>query len=128
MRDDMRPERKTSTSDWRWRLAMLAFAGAALYHAFACLVPGTIGGAVWRHGLFVLIDSGIAVGLAYRPPWFLAVFAVLTCQVIYAHGGYGWRVLKEQHRYPWYHWGVTLTVIAVFVMLSGEAYQRPSGS
>ncbi len=108
-----------------WLLVILAFWGAAIYHAAAIVVPGMAGGVqAWRHGVFALIDAAVAASLAYRPPWLPPAFAILTCQVIYSHGGHGWHVLATRHRVAWFHWGVTLVVIIVLVMLIYDGYCR----
>jgi hypothetical protein len=106
-----------------WRAAGLAFLAAAAYHLVAALLA--IGSpSAWRHALFVAIDAGVAVSLAYRPPWLLALFAILTCQVIYSHGGYAWRVTRSGRGVAWFHWGVTLAVVVVLVMLTYDSYSR----
>jgi hypothetical protein len=66
----------------------------------------------------------VAVCLVHRPPWLPFAFAILTCQAVYSHGGYGWRVWSGEHRVAWFHWGVTLVVIVVLVMLNVDAHRR----
>ena len=90
-----------------FRLAAAASAGAAVYHATAIAVPAFAKIAypptypVWRHVVFVLIDANLAWLLLWRPIWLIWPFAVLTAQVIHGHGGWAWRLWRQEGRVDW---------------------------
>jgi hypothetical protein len=109
------------------RLASVAFAAAALLHAAALMWPDLEEPEpAWRHGLFVLINGALAVGVWLRPPWFAPVFVVFAAQQFVSHGASASRIWHEQHRVDWAS-AITLPFIACLgVWLLRDARRRRS--
>ncbi len=75
----------------------VAFLGAAIYHLLSVAVPAwSSGSSTGRHGLFVLINLALALGMVKRPTGFLAVFSIVCLQQFVSHGGDLLRALRER--------------------------------
>lgn len=84
------------------RLVSIAFVVAAGFHAVALAWPAIAEPEpAWRHGLFIAINVALAVGVWFRPPWFAAVFVVVTAQQLVSHGSSAWHTWHDADRIDW---------------------------
>lgn len=80
----------------------MAFVVAAGFHALALAWPALAEPEpAWRHGLFIAINIALAVGVWFRPPWFAAMFLVVTAQQLVSHGASAWHIWHDEHRIDW---------------------------
>ncbi|MBI5512808.1 MAG: hypothetical protein HY909_03525 [Deltaproteobacteria bacterium] len=81
------------------RVVAVFLLGAGLYHLVGALAP-TFAPRLptWRHGLFAAVDLVAAVGLWRDFRGFSLLFAVLTAQQLWSHGGDLLRAATVHHR------------------------------
>ena len=80
----------------------------------------------WRHAVFIAVNLGCALGVAFRPRWFVAAFALLVAQQVASHGMYAWRVLRAEGRIDGASVIVLVTMPAVLFLLARDARRRGS--
>lgn len=95
--------------------AVLSFC-AALYHSAAFFYP-VDNSPLWRHALFIGINTISIYGLLKRPNWFLWFWGVLTIQQLYSHGSYALQLWKTSHIIHWISIGVVILMPVVFALL-----------
>jgi hypothetical protein len=74
-----------------------------------------------RHGLFVVIDLGMAVGLWLRPKGIFWVFAALSIQQLHSHGHRLWRVWSLEHQVDW----ASVLVVTAVPWVCYLLYEKP---
>lgn len=120
--------RPSTPLQWLMLLLAVGFGAAAVFHALAIAVPSIAEPSpAWRHGLFVLVNSAVAAGLARRPAWFAPLFAALTVQQLYSHGISGWHAWVREQRLDWASLLVVIALPPIAVMLLGEAWAGRRG-
>jgi hypothetical protein len=79
---------KTGSQPRFFVLATLFAFLAAVYHAVALIGTcfGVAASSPQRHALFIGINLALALGVWYRPRWFVWLFALLCAQQFYSHG------------------------------------------
>jgi hypothetical protein len=109
-----------------FRLAAAGAAVAAGIHAAALAWPAFAGAAyppaypAWRHVVFIAIDSAVAWLFLRRPRWFVWVYAVLTAQVLYGHGGAAWTAWQRDGHVSWIDAAAIVAVPLGLAMLVAE--------
>lgn len=87
---------------------------AAVYHVIGLFLPQISPMTPpWRHALFVGINLAMAWLMLRRPPWFWALFALLTVQQLYGHGG---KLLGHWRAAGQIEWISMLVVIGMPIM------------
>jgi hypothetical protein len=94
--------------------AALAFA-AMLYHTIGAVQPFDAT-PVWRHTLFIGINTICIFGLLKRPKWFVWFWGILTIQQLYSHGSHFINLL-QQHKFNFIDAGVVLLMPIIFILL-----------
>ena len=94
----------------RDRLFKLAAAGsffAALYHLTAIAIP-TFGAMaypptypLWRHLIFIVIDTAFGALFLRRPTWLIWPYALLVLQIYNGHGVGAWTMWQREGRIDW---------------------------
>ena len=108
-----------------FRIFAAVFLAAAGYHAAACLHPAfSLGGSLDRHAAFAVIYAMCALGLLWRPRWFVVVFGALTAETIWSHGKRAWILLETEQRIDWISLLAVLLVPCVLVFLIKDAIDR----
>jgi hypothetical protein len=103
-----------ASNETLFRIFAALIAGAAVYHVVGLFVPALSPQTpAWRHGLFVGINAVAAWLMLRRPPWFWALFGLLTLQQIYGHGGKILGVWRDDGRVEWIS---LITIIAMPIM------------
>jgi hypothetical protein len=72
---------------------------------------------LWRHVLFIGIDSALVVLFLRRPRWFVWAFAALTIQILNGHGLGAWRIWTNEHRIEWISVAVSIGAPVILVVL-----------
>jgi hypothetical protein len=103
------------------------FGLAALYHLAIVVRPSLGVGSALRHGVFVVVDALVALGLIARPPLFFWVFTALALQQIQSHGGALFHEWAVMHRFDWQSMLVLLVVPVTWALLLAE-YRHRVGS
>lgn len=100
--------------DFFFRVFSLASAISAAFHA-AAIVSETVSRLeyapsypIWRHLLFVVIDTSCASLFLRRPRWFVWAFFLLALQILNGHGLVVWTQLAERRPVDWLSVAVTL--------------------
>jgi hypothetical protein len=115
---------KTATLALRALATVLLAAG--LYHLAGALAPALAPRLPpWRHGLFAVIDLVAAVGL-WRPfPGFTPLFALLTAQQFWSHGGDLVLAWTTRHELDTLSLAVVLLLPMALALVLWRARQRP---
>jgi hypothetical protein len=117
-RDPVTTQSASNDTLFRIFAAMIALAG--LYHMLGLVMPAISPQTpAWRHALFVGINIATAWLMLRRPPWFWAVFAVLTLQQLYGHGGKIIRVWQSVGRIEW----ISLLVVILMPIMAVLLYR-----
>jgi hypothetical protein len=109
---------------WLFRLLPLCFFGAGIFHARA-FFDGTVeprmgaGG----HATFVVVNLLTAIGMWFRPRWFVIPFAVLVVQQLISHGDWALAAWKAGW-FDWRSWGVLATMPPMLLLLVRDARRR----
>lgn len=107
---------KTKTLNIVFILFIALSASAALYHSAAFFYP-VDKSPLWRHGVFIVVNTIIIYGLLKRPTWFEWFIALLTLQQWYSHGNYLLKYWKEQHSIHWISAGVIVLLPLLLLCL-----------
>jgi len=103
------------------------FALAAFYHASVIFWPSWGDhGSPLRHGVFVAIDGGVAVGLFRRPPFFFWLFTALGLQQLHSHGSAFVHELWIAHRIDGQSLLVLLIIPVTWWLLLADVRQKRS--
>lgn len=106
-----------------FRIASLLAFIAAAYHFIGLFYPVN-SAPLWRHLLFIFIDSLCAYGLMKRPNYFVYFFFLFLVQQFYTHGGRLLNQWNDHHTIDWISILVLLFMPTVFVNLILELKQR----
>jgi hypothetical protein len=110
-----------------FRIFAVLFAGAAVYHAVAFFAPASgIGGAHWRHALFIAIDVLCAGFILRRPRWFVWAFGLLTLDTLWSHGSHALKLWRVDGRLDWLSFAVLVVVPWALALLIRDTLDRRS--
>jgi hypothetical protein len=117
--------------DRLFRIAAVAAVAAAAFHCAAMVSPSIASleyeptYPVWRHVLFIGIDSSLAVLFVRRPRWLVWAYALLTVQVLHSHGLGAWELWVTEHRIDWISVAVSIAAPAILVLLVVDRRRTP---
>jgi len=106
-----------------FQIAAVAAAIAAAFHLAAILSESVARleyeatYPLWRHVLFIAIDSALVLLFLRRPSWFVWVFTALTIQILTGHGRGAWRIWTNEHRIDWISVAVSIGAPLILVVL-----------
>lgn len=108
------------------RLALaFAFAFVAAYHFAAIVWPALApGDSAARHGVFVAVDAGLALGFAWPPRWLAIPVGFLCAQQLFSHGGDVVRTWQEARRVDWASVAVVATMPVALAVAIAEGLRR----
>lgn len=109
-----------------FRIVAGLFAVAAVYHAIALAIPAfdeiayPAAYPLWRHVLFIAIDTAFAWLLLERPGWLIWPYSVLTIQVVFSHGGAALSSWQNDGRLDWMSIALVMAVICGFAQVYSD--------
>ena len=97
---------------------------AATYHLLVVLFPA-LGdrGTPMRHGLFVVIDFTVGLGVWKRPRLFFWILSALGVQQLYSHGRALVSACTQEQRFDWIS-VLVLLVIPLALWILWQDYHR----
>ena len=110
-----------------FRLLSIAGLLAAAYHLAGVLgyLPGSRA-PMWRHMLFVAIDTTASFYLIYRPIWALPLFVALTLQQTWSHGTALYDRCDSKLDIDWLSLAILIGLYASLALLTLDAKRRLS--
>ena len=81
---------------------------------------------VWRHVVFIVIDSSLVFLFLRRPAWLRWAFAALTVQILNGHGRAVWTAIVQQHRIDWISVTISIAAPAALAMLFLDTRSEPT--
>jgi hypothetical protein len=113
--------------EWLFRLCSAGALLAALFHAAAILSPSVAAleydstYPLWRHGVFIVLDTTLGALFLSRPPWLIPLFAIVTAQILYSHGSGAWYRWTREQRIDWISIAILIAAPVALAMLIAEA-------
>lgn len=105
------------------RILAAVFGCAALFHAAAIVFPSLATGSTpARHAAFIVINGGLAAGFGLHASRrvaiaFASLFALLTVQQLWSHGGDAIHAWYTDHRIDIMSIGVVVLMPLAFILL-----------